>query len=102
PRVDGQLDVADALAPLGALVAQSLQAPHAPLVARPPGFDALADPNFFLGPELIELAPRHGLGGKLVRLARFVRGEVAGIRSQQAAIELDDAGRDAIEKGAIV
>ena len=41
-------------------------------------------------------------GGELVGLARLVGGEVAGIRAQQAAIELDDARGDAIEERAVV
>ena len=61
-----------------------------------------ADPDFFLRPELVELAIGDLLGRELLALARFVGGEVAGKGAQQAAIELDDARHDAIEERAIV
>src|SRR6185369_7877619 len=57
---DRELHVAGARPPLGPLLSQPLQAPHAPFVARATRLDALADPGFLLGPELVELAPHHG------------------------------------------
>ena len=51
---------------------------------------------------LSNLRLRDLFGGELLALARLVGGEVAGIAAQQAAIELDDARDDAIEKGAVV
>ena len=45
---------------------------------------------------------RRRLGCELARLARLVRGEVAGIRAQQAAVELDDARGHAVEERAVV
>ena len=93
---------AEPLAPRGALDAQRFEPTHAAFVARAARFDAPADPDFFLRPELVELAIRDLLGRELLALARFVGGEVAGIRAQQAAIELDDARDDAIEERAVV
>ncbi len=101
-RIDRQLDVAEPLAPRLAFASQLLQPLDAALVARAPRLDALADPDFFLRPELVELAVRHGLVGELFRLAPFVGGEVARIRAQQAAVEFDDARRDAVEERAVV
>src|SRR6185295_101229 len=40
--------------------------------------------------------------GQLFALARLVRREVAGIRTQDAAIQLDDARGDAVEKRTVV
>ena len=92
----------DALAARGALVAQALQAPHAAFVARAARLDALADPDFLLRPELVELGVLDRLGGELRRLARLVGGEVAREGQQPAAVELDDARGDAVEEGAVV
>ena len=75
---------------------------HSTFVARSARFHALADPHFFLRPEFVEAAVGHVFRGELLALARFVGGEVAGIRAQHAAVELHDAGGDAIEKRAIV
>ena len=101
-RIEREFDAAHLFATRGALVAQRFQSAHATFVARAAGFDAPANPDFFLRPELVELAIDDVLGRELFALARFVRGEVAGIRTQQAAIQLDDARDDAIEKRAIV
>ena len=100
--IEAELDVAEALAPRGALLAQVLEPLHAAFVARAARLDALADPHFFLRPELVEAAVRDFFGGELVALARFVGGEVAGIGAQHAAIELDDARGHAVEERAVV
>ena len=54
--IERELDVAEPRAPLGALAAQRLEPSHPAFVARAPRLDALADPGFFLRPELVELA----------------------------------------------
>ena len=46
---------------------------HAPLVARAPRLDALADPDFFLRPELVELALARPPRRQLLRLAALRR-----------------------------
>ncbi len=51
---------------------------------------------------MVELAVGHRFRRQLGGLAGFVGGEVAGVRAQQAAIELDDAGGHAIEEGPVV
>ena len=76
--IERELDVAEPLAPRGALVAQRFEPAHAAFVARAARLDAVADPHFLLRPELVELAIRDLLGGELLALARFVGGEVAG------------------------
>jgi hypothetical protein len=100
--VDRELHIAKPRPALASLPAQRFEPAHAALVARAARLDSLADPRFFLRPELVELAIGGRLGGKLARLARLIRGEIAGIGAQQAAIELDDAGRHAIEECAVM
>ena len=65
-----------------------LEPGDAAFVARAPRLDALADPRLLLRPELVEAAPRHGLGGKLVRLQPLERRKIPGVGPQQAAGEL--------------
>src|SRR5216684_8460820 len=99
---DRELHVADARTARGALLAQALEALDSAFVARAPRLDAFADPGFFLRPELVELARGDRLGGELAGLDALVIGEVAGVGAQHAAIELEDARREAVEKGAVV
>ncbi len=90
------------IATRGALVAQRFESAHAAFVTSPASFDAFTNPDFFLRPELVELAIHHFFGGELLALARLVGREVAGIGAQQAAIELDDASDDPIQERAVV
>src|SRR6185436_12729227 len=100
--VERELEIAETFAPCRSFDAQRFEPTHPALVARAARFDAAPDPDFFLRPELVELAIRNVLGRELLALARFVSCEVAGKAAQQAAIQLDDARDDAIEKGAVV
>ena len=100
--IERELDAAEALAPQRTLAAQRLEPAHAAFVARAARFDALADPRLLLAPELVELARGRRFGGELGRLAAVVGGEVARIRAQQPAVELDDPRANAVEKYAIV
>ncbi len=84
------------------MIAQRFESAHATFIASAARFDAFANPDFFLRPEFVELAVHHFFGGELLALARLVRREVAGVGTKQAAIELDDARRDAIQKRAVV
>jgi hypothetical protein len=61
-----------------------------------------ADPDLLLRQHLVELGVDHGLVGELARLALLIGGEAAGVALQPAAVQLDDAGGDGIEKAAIV
>ena len=94
--------IAEPFAARRALDAQRFEPAHAAFVARATRLDAATDPDFFLRPELVELAIGDVFGRELLALARFVGGEVAGKAAQQAAIELDDARDDAIEERAVV
>ena len=100
--IQRQLHLAQALAARGAFIAQRFQPPHAAFVAGAAGLNTFADPHFFLRPEFVELAVHHFFGGKLIGFARFVRGEVAGVGAQQAAIQFDNTRGHAIQKRAIV
>src|SRR5512140_3716891 len=97
-----ELDVAEAVAACGAFKPQSVQPAHASLVAGAARLYTLADPRLCLCEELVELAVLDRLDGELLGLARFIRGVVAGIVEQAAAVKLDDAKRHAIEEPAIV
>ena len=55
---DRKLGAADALATVASFRAHLFERPHPPLVARPTGFDAFADPDFFLRELAIEFRVR--------------------------------------------
>ena len=101
-RIHLQADLAGALAPGGPRLAQCLQPPHATFVAGTACLDALADPDLFLRPELVELAVGHRLGFQLLAAHLLVGGEVAGEAAHQPAIQLDDAGGHLIEEAPVV
>src|SRR4029453_12071002 len=94
--IERELHVPEPRAPLRALAAQRFQPAHAAFIPRPARLDPLADPGFLLRPEPVELALRDGFGHELPRLARFVGTEVAGIRTQETAVQLDNACGHAI------
>lgn len=101
-RVEREAHVSGALAAFGALDAQPLEPAHTPFVACAARLDAAPDPRFLLLPELVEATVGDGLGRELLRLCALVRREVSRVGAQHAAIELDDARRDAIEEASIV
>ncbi len=81
---------------------QGLQSPHPAFVAAAPGLHAFADPDFFLLPELVELAVVDRLDFELFGLFGLICGEIALIFAQLATIELDDAVGDVVQKAPIV
>src|SRR5204863_7745273 len=97
-----QADLPHALAARAALVAQPLEALHAAFVPRSARLDSFSYPRFFFGPEFVEPALRDGFGCKLLRFLLLPRGEVAWEGIQPAAVELDDARREAVEERAVV
>src|SRR5205807_8215725 len=97
-----EADLADAIAPRRALDAQGLQAPQPAFVPRAARLDALADPDFLLREDLVELALVHGLGFELLRLLLLIGAVVARIRAQVSAVELDDPQRDRSEEAPVV
>src|SRR5258706_4852568 len=83
-------------------LAQRLQRPHTSFVARAPRPDPFAQPDFFFGEFLVEF----GRGAifdlqQLVLLAQIII-EIAGKRREYAAVQFDDAGRQAAHKGSIM
>ena len=62
----------------------------------------LLHPDLFLRQQLVGASARQRLGRELLCLPRLVGVVGAGIAAQHAAIELDDAGRDRVEEGAVV
>ena len=100
--VELELHLPERLAPPGALLAQLHEARDARHAARATRLDAFAHPHLFLRQQLVGACAGQAFGLQLALLGRFEGGEVAGIGAQLAAIELDDACRHRIEKGAIV
>ena len=90
------------MAPCCALLAQFFQAAHPAFVAGAPRFDAFAYPRFFLGVEFVEQAVVFGFHGQLLRFFNAVLRKRAGIAAHDAAIELDNAGGDVVEKAAVM
>ncbi|CFL98495.1 Uncharacterised protein [Bordetella pertussis] len=97
-----QTDVADAFAALGAFDAQLFEPAHAAFVAGAARLDALADPDFFLGQQLVEAGLLQALGFEPLRLALLPLRKIAGKAEQAAAVELDDAGRHRVEEAPVV
>ncbi len=91
-----------ALAALGAFATHFLQCPNPPFVARAAGLDALADPHFFLGQALVEQCVGSFFGGQLLFLVHQETGVVAVPVDQVATIQLEDAGRQGLQEGAVV
>ena len=79
-----------------------MQACHAALAARAACFHALADPDFFLRQQLVGARIDDGLLRQLLFLEDLVLREVARVTGQVTAVQLDDAGADGIQKGAVV
>ncbi len=100
--LQAQLRAAGSLAAGLAFSPQALQRPHAPLVARAPGADALAQPDL-LGRQLaVELGVLRQLdrGERLAALE--IGGVVAGPAAQAPAIQLQDAPGQSAQEGAVV
>ena len=85
-----------------AVLTHVFKARDATLCTRAARFHASANPHFFLSQQLVGLGIHHGFLSELIILLRHIRGEVAGVGAQQATVELDDAGRNAIQEGTIV
>ena len=100
--LDLHFHVAGALAALAADFAEGLQGADPAFVAGPPGLDARADPDLFLGQLLVELGVLPGLGFQGRLFAIQVRRVVARPAREPAAVEFQDAGRHFAEQGPIV
>src|SRR6266853_414090 len=80
----------------------SSSATRRPERSRAACLDALADPDFLLREDLVELALMHGLGFETFRLLFPIGAVVARIRAQVSAVEIDDPQRDRIEEAPVV
>jgi mono/diheme cytochrome c family protein len=85
-----------------ALLPQSFQTTHTAFVTGTTRLHTLADPDFFLRQEFIELGVLDFFIGQQIGLACLICGEVAGERQQLAAIQFDDAGGHVIQETAIM
>lgn len=83
-------------------MARNCSPADAALAARAAGFHALADPDLFLGQQLVGLGIDHGLLGQLILLGLLVLDEIAGIRAQRSTIQLHDARGNPVQEGSIV
>jgi hypothetical protein len=76
--------------------------PHTAFVARAPRFDAFAYPRFFLREQLVEACSGERFRVQHLFLAPLVLAEFSGIARERAAIELDDARCNFLEKTPVV
>ena len=74
----------------GALHAHLLQPPHAAFVTGPPGLDALTDPHFLLGQELVEARRLLRLRMQALLAPAQIVVPVAGPVGHLAAVDLED------------
>src|SRR5262249_5861003 len=98
-EIDGESHAAETVAARGTLDTQLLEAAYPSFVTGAARLHPFADPDLFLLPELVEAAPRDLLRGELCALACLVGREAPGIGAQDAAVQLDDAGGEPVEKG---
>jgi hypothetical protein len=101
-RRQGEAHLAQAFPPRRPFPAQGFQAAHAAFVAGAARLDALADPDFLLLPELVELAVLGGLHFQLLGLPGLVGGEVALVLAQLAPVQFDDAVGHPVQEGPVV
>ena len=99
---DIQLDATDHLTAGCSGAAQLVQALDAGHRAGTTGFHALADPDFFLRQQFVELGVGDGFVGQLLGLEPLVGREVARVGAQLTPIELDDAGTDVVQERSVV
>ena len=97
-----QAHAAGGLAPGPLLGPHVEHGPHAALVAGAAGLDALADEDLLALEEPVEALGLRHLAGQLRAAALQVGGVVAGPRAEAAPLELDDAGGQPLEEGAVV
>src|SRR5690554_3056920 len=94
--------VAGLFATLRAVQAHRLQPSHATFVAGAPGLDALPDPDFLLGQQLVEARVLLRLGIEPLFLAAQVVLPVTGPAGDLAAVDLDDPGRQRAQEAAVM
>src|SRR6185503_8002348 len=90
------------LAPLRALAPQLLEPLHPAFVARAARFDALADPDFFLREQLVELRALLHFRAEQLFFASLVLGKAAGEAREPSAVEFDHARCHVVEKTPIM
>lgn len=100
--LEGEVGVAGAGAPSLALFAQALEGEDTAFVAGAAGFDSLAQPGFFEGELLFEGGAGLGLDFEGFLLALEIGLVVATEADDLAEIDLDDAGGELAEEGAVV
>ena len=91
-----ELDTTHSVAPCFAARAQSLESRDAALAAGATRFDAFANPHLFAGQHFVGLGVDDGFLRELFFLLDLVLAEVARIRHQMPAVELNDARGDAV------
>ena len=101
-RVERQFDLALTVASRGAVPPQLFKAQHAAFVAGTPGLDTLANPDFLLRQEFVELGVLHRLVLQHLFLAHLIGAEISGKGLQNPSVEFDDARRHAVEEAPVV
>ncbi len=100
--IDAQARLPESLAPGAALLAQRLQGPHPPFVARAPGLDALANPDLLLGQAFVEALALLGLGMQALLAPAQIVVVIARPIGELAAIEFEDAGGQIAQEAPIM
>ncbi len=101
-RAQFQATAAHAPAALGALPAHCLQGADPPFVAGAARLDALAYPGLFFRQPLVELGIGALFGIQQRLLALQIAVPVTGKIVQLAALQVEDAGRQALQEAAVV
>ncbi len=87
---------------LAALGTQRLEGTHPAFVAGAPRLDALTNPHFLLGELLVEQGVGGFLRGQLLFLVHQEAGVIAVPVDQVATVQLQNAGRQVLQEGAVV
>ena len=101
-RGDFHLHIAHLFTAGGAFTAQVLQAGDPALAARAARFYAFANPDFFLGQQFIGFSLNHGFLCQLLFFLNLVGRIVARVWAQFASVQFNDAGRNPVQKGAVM
>ena len=100
--LDHELCLSDLISPLAAFVSHRLERPHAALVSRATGLDALPDPDLLFGQSLVEERVLLFLGSEGIGLASEKRVVVARPIEEPAAVDFPDPRRQFPEKRPVV
>src|SRR5439155_19878749 len=100
--IDAEARLAPCFQSLSFVTAQRLQRSYPAFVSCPSGFDPLANPCLLFGEFLVEFGECSFFDFEQLLFLAQIRIEIAGKRRQLATIQLDEAGREATHKSAVM